>query len=345
MSFNLPVRPSISFRGFRHRGKYNPHGWGIAFYPDESAQIIKEPIAAEKSSLSQFLQNYREVKSRIFVGHVRFASEGSVSYKNTHPFSRELGGKEYVFAHNGTLSDYRSLKPGRFKPVGETDSEYAFCYLLNCIEERNITHWGAEDFDWLAKVLKKINGHGHFNCIFSDGVHLFCYHDKSGYNGLCFVQRKPPYDEIRLLDEDWEINLAEEKKPEQTGFIVATRRLTDESWEDFKHGELMVFKEGKIVYSSCRDVSEPFEKCFTETEKEILRTLRKSPHRISLREILKNLGYKNTDEIKFSIHSLLCKGYIRQDGRDRVRWDHENATFYTEPSRRKEIDEAINNVY
>jgi len=44
MSFNLPVRPNISFRGFRHRGESNPHGWGIAFYPDESAQIIKEPI-------------------------------------------------------------------------------------------------------------------------------------------------------------------------------------------------------------------------------------------------------------------------------------------------------------
>jgi len=56
MSFNLPVRPSISFRGFRHRGEENPDGWGIAFYPDEAAQIIKEPIKAAKSHLSRFLQ-------------------------------------------------------------------------------------------------------------------------------------------------------------------------------------------------------------------------------------------------------------------------------------------------
>jgi len=38
MSFNLPVRPSISFRGFRHRGEENPDGWGIAFYPDEAGR-------------------------------------------------------------------------------------------------------------------------------------------------------------------------------------------------------------------------------------------------------------------------------------------------------------------
>jgi len=48
MSFNLAVRPNISFREFRHRGEKNRDGWGIAFYPDESAQIIKEPIRAKK---------------------------------------------------------------------------------------------------------------------------------------------------------------------------------------------------------------------------------------------------------------------------------------------------------
>lgn len=341
MSFNFSVRPSISFRGFRQRGESNPDGWGIAFYPDESVQVIKEPIKARRSSLSKFLQDYPEIKSKIFVGHVRYASKGSITHKNTHPFSRELNGKEYVFAHNGTLRNYRGLKPGKFKPVGETDSEYAFCYLLNCLEERNITQWKEEDFDWLAGILREINECGDFNCIFSDGIHLFCYYDKHGYNGLCFDQRKPPYDKIRLLDEDWEINLAEEKNPEQRGFIIATRRLTDESWKDFKFGELIVFKDGKMIYSSCRNVSKSVEKCLTYTEKEILKILRASPHRLSLREIIENLGDTDTDKIKSQVHSLLCKGYIRQDSRDRVRWNHDNATFYTEPSRRKEIDEEI----
>jgi len=271
MSFNLPVRPNISFRGFRHRGKNNPHGWGIAFYPDESAQIIKEPIQAKKSALSKFLQDYQEVKSKIFIGHVRYTSVGAKSHKNTHPFYREVNGKEYVFAHNGTLSNYESLKLGRFKPIGETDSERAFCYLLNCIEKRDIIKWNDEDFDWLAQKLEEINKYGSFNCTFSDGKLLFCYHDENGYNGLCFVQRKPPYGEIRLLDEDWQVNLAEEKRPEQTGYIIATRRLTDEPWQQFRRGELIVFKDGKMIYSNSRDISE-IGRPLTIQEKEILKT-------------------------------------------------------------------------
>jgi glutamine amidotransferase len=256
LSFNQPISPTISFGGFRHRSEKNPHGWGLAFYHAKSAQIIKEPIKAKKSPLSKFLQQYQEVKSTIFIGHVRYASVGSISHENTHPFDRELNGKAYVFAHNGTLSDYNNLEIGRFKPIGETDSEYAFCHLLSCIEKRNIAGWGKEDFDWLAEKLKEVNEYGDFNCIFSDGEHLFCHYDKNGYNGLCFVQRKPPYGEIRLSDEDWTINLAGEKRPEQTGYIIATRRLTDEPWKGIDFGELIVFKYGQMVYSNCRDVSE-----------------------------------------------------------------------------------------
>jgi len=249
MSFNLPVSPSISFRGFRHRGKANPHGWGLAFYPDKSAQVFKEPVAAMGSSLSKFLQDYQEVRSNVFVAHVRYASVGNNSHKNTHPFCRELNGKEYVFAHNGTLSHYENLKIARFKPIGETDSEHAFCHLLGCIEEQGINRWQNKDFAWLNGTLRQLNGYGTLNCIFSDGEFLFCYADKTGYNGgLRYVHRKPPYSKIRLEDEDWEINLAEEKDENQTGVVIATRRLTDESWKSFTSGQLYVIKDGVIDY-------------------------------------------------------------------------------------------------
>jgi len=252
MSFNQPVKPSLSFRGFRHRGEGNPHGWGLAYYPDESVQVIKEPIKASGSSLSEFIKKYPQIKSKIFIAHVRYTSVGSKSHKNTHPFQRELGGREFVFAHNGTLDNYNGLPTGRFTPVGETDSEHAFCHILKSIEEKEIDQWDEEDFIWFWEKLKEINNHNHgnFNCLFSDGEYLFCYYDKNGYNGLCFVHREAPYGQVRLLDEDFEINLAEEKGPTQTGFIIATRGLTDERWENFRPGELIVFRNGRIVFST-----------------------------------------------------------------------------------------------
>lgn len=340
MSFNQPIKPTLSFRGFRHRGESNPHGWGLAFYPDKSVQVIKEPIKASGSSLSEFIENYPQIKSKIFIAHVRYTSVGSKSHKNTHPFQRELDGRDFVFAHNGTLHNYNGLFTGRFTPVGKTDSEHAFCHIINYIEEREINRWTAKHFRWLWNQLKTVNNHGNFNCIFSDGEYLFCYYDKKGYNGLCFVQRKAPFNTVRLEDEDFEINLTEEKDPSQKGFIIATRRLTDERWENFHPEELIAFKNGDIIFSSSMRNTESFFTTPQEKELSILRVLRQSPHKVSLVNIYRTLNLPK-EKITPAIHSLLCKGFIRQDGRDKVKWDHDDATYYTERSKRGEIDGLI----
>ena len=338
MSFNQPVRPSLSFRGFRHRGERNPDGWGIAYYPDESVQVIKEPIKASKSLLSEFIMKYP--KSKIFIAHVRYSSGSSVTYKNTHPFQRELNGREFVFAHNGTLHNYRGFNTGRFKPVGETDSEYAFCHILNSIENERISSWTDKNFKWLHNKLNEINEFGNFNCLLSDGEYLFCYYDKNGHNGLCFVQRKAPFNIVHLKDEDFEINLSEKKDPSQKGFIIATRRLTDERWENFLPAELMVFKNGEIIFSSSGRDTESFFTLPQNIELNILKVLRQSPHRMSLKSIYQTLNLPKAEIIP-AIHSLLCKGYINQDSRDKVKWVQDDATFYTEQSKREEIDGLI----
>jgi glutamine amidotransferase len=39
-----------------------------------------------------------------------------------------------------------------------------------------------------------------------------------------------------------------EKDPRQRGFVIATRPLTSEDWDDLPPGSLFVFKDGRIVY-------------------------------------------------------------------------------------------------
>lgn len=80
-----------------------------------------------------------------------------------------------------------------------------------------------------------------------DGSYLYAYHTDSSDGSLHFLQRKPPYGYIRLIDDDWTIHLGAEKKPDQTGYVIATSPLTDEEWKPFKPGELIVFK---MVFSS-----------------------------------------------------------------------------------------------
>jgi len=121
MGFNSPVTPQISFTGFQHRAQYNPHGWGLAFYPDRSAIVFKEPFPGHQSHLADFVKQYTKITSRVILSHVRVTSRGKIAYQNSHPFCRELYGKHYTFAHNGTLSGYErklSLERTRRRLVG-----------------------------------------------------------------------------------------------------------------------------------------------------------------------------------------------------------------------------------
>ncbi len=249
LNFNKPVTPSFSFRGFRHSGKSNTSGWGISFFPDKSAQIIKEPVQIDKSPLANFLQDYNGLKSKTFIAHLRNASKGSVAHCNTHPFLKKLSGSEFICAHNGTI-DCSELDIGRFRTIGETDSEHLFAFILQSIKKQRMKLWSHSSFEYLHSLLQEINNYGRLNIIFAHNGYLFCYHDKNVYPGLCFLRRKAPFESVRLLDEDLTVNLSEQKDPSQVGYIVSTNPLTNEIWHDFEPEELLVFRFGRIVYSS-----------------------------------------------------------------------------------------------
>lgn len=247
LNFNQPVRCSLSFRGFRHRGECNPDGWGIARFDGRACQIFKEPIKAPNSKLATFLRDYESFASKIFIGHVRYASRGNPTLENTHPFLRTFRSREVALAHNGTLDLDIARSSLKFHPVGKTDSEYLLCALLTVLSEQGI---GFTDFQRIEAALREFNRFGNMNLLFSEGDHLYSYRDQDGYNGLCMTERKAPFNRVSLRDEDWEVDLDEEKRPTQRGFVIATRPLTDEEWNDQPPSSLRVFKDGQCVYGA-----------------------------------------------------------------------------------------------
>jgi len=132
LAFHRPVSPGLSFRGFRHRGRRNRDGWGLAAIAAKEATIVKEPVNAEESATAATLPDRDPLRAPLFIGHVRAASRGSVSRANTHPFTRPFGGGAFTFAHNGTLDVARLKKTvgPDFTPEGQTDSELAMGALL-----------------------------------------------------------------------------------------------------------------------------------------------------------------------------------------------------------------------
>jgi glutamine amidotransferase len=248
LAFNEPVTPALSFRGFRHRANCNPHGWGLASFTGSTATITKEPARADRSDVVESILENHKLSSRIFIGHVRYGNVGGVSMLNTHPFAKQLRGKDFVLAHNGTL-DKDQLEPqmnGRHTPDGTTDSELALCVLADWLIGEDCAF---TDFARIHDRLRDLNDYGNMNLLFSEGEHLFAYHDANGYKGLCCTRRKSPFPRVTLRDEDWTANLPEEKSPSQHGYVIATKPLTNgEMWTNFGHGGLKVFRNGKIVY-------------------------------------------------------------------------------------------------
>jgi len=250
VSCNKEVRANISFKALQGRAEKNPDGWGFAFYPDESAQIFKEPFEANQSDLADFVARYDNIRSRIFLCHIRKWNTESRAHRNTHPFSRELNGKDYVFAHNGTIP--KLFKLSRFQPLGITDSERFFCHLMDFIAKNALDFQDGADLSLLEDHLRDINRPAGttLNCLFSDGEHLCCYTDVRGYKRLHFLQRKPGYlAEIQNYEDDelsFKFNV--QKGQDEQACIVATKPLTDENWSILSRGSLRVLRDGQVIY-------------------------------------------------------------------------------------------------
>jgi glutamine amidotransferase len=233
VSSNKKVDINFTIREFHRRGKDNPHGWGFAFHQDGDWKIIKEPssLSAKDIKEEQF-----KFKSKTIIGHVRFISCGSQSHLNTHPFKIN----NWAFAHNGTVNGIMKdpqFELTAFKPEGGTDSEYAFCYLLERIgnEPENIKNV-------LEREAQRIKQYGNFNFLLSDGNTIFAHGDGSLY----YVQRKAPFNTVTLIDDQYSVNLNEIKSPDEMAIIIATEPLTvNEKWK--RIDGLMVFRGGKEV--------------------------------------------------------------------------------------------------
>jgi predicted glutamine amidotransferase len=111
-----------------------PDGVGLGtFNPDGTPWLYRKPVAASRSQT--FIADAHEVRSRIFLAHIRHATAGQPTLKNTHPF--EQHGR--LFAHNGVLGELDALRArlGEHAALvqGSTDSELYFTLITKRIEE------------------------------------------------------------------------------------------------------------------------------------------------------------------------------------------------------------------
>jgi glutamine amidotransferase len=248
MNCNVPTDIVFSFTGFAMRGgRTDTHhdGWGIAFFEGAGVRHFVDHQAAVESPIAELIKRY-PIKSKNVIAHIRKATQGQVALENCHPFVREMWGRYWVFAHNGDLKEFAPALHGSFRPVGNTDSELAFCYIMQELRARfGDSAPAQEDFSAaLAELVRGIAGHGTFNMMLSDGRALFVHCSTK----LHYVVRKYPFVTCCLSDEDMSVDFSKVTTPNDRVAIIVTEPLTtNETWTSFAEGEFKVFVDGLPV--------------------------------------------------------------------------------------------------
>ncbi|WP_373974411.1 class II glutamine amidotransferase [Chitinibacter sp. SCUT-21] len=250
MNCNTPTDIIFSFEGFRRRGGLTDEhsdGWGIAFFEGEGCRLFLDYLPSISSPVADLVRAY-PIKSKHVIAHIRKATQGKINLANTHPFGRELWGQHWIFAHNGNLTQLPPLTNSRFLPVGTTDSEHAFCWLLNELASRFAQ---APSLVQLHETLQGLSAQlaegGTFNFLLSNGQALFAHCSTK----LHYIVRQAPFCQAHLRDTDLAVDFAKETTPNDKVAVIATEPLTDnEQWIAMPSGQLLMFVDGEPEYSS-----------------------------------------------------------------------------------------------
>jgi predicted glutamine amidotransferase len=258
MSSRKPSAVSYSLPSFAQRGSYirkNREGWGIAYAQDEDVFIIREAKPATTSPWVKFAAE-QHLESHTVIAHVRHATIGDPVLQNTHPFRYVAQGKVHVFAHNGTLTglaDRFPKKKLRYRPIGDTDSEHAFCLMLERLDQlEDYTEAGLRQ-EKIAEFASEMTEFGAFNFLYYNTRALYAHAHRRVYEeNNQFTVPKPPGLQIKncracaagpeITCDGLEIQHADNRT-----ILIASVPLDETGWEPLPEGTLLVLKEGEEI--------------------------------------------------------------------------------------------------
>jgi predicted glutamine amidotransferase len=265
LSSNHETTINLSLTVLAQRGE-NPNmhgdGWGIAFHEGNDVRLIKDAGPAKNSEWVEFIKQ-REIHAHDIIAHIRKSTIGKVSYSNTHPFTRELLGKVHSFAHNGTLKMIREnpkLKTQHYHAIGDTDSEYCFCLLMDRMKKLWDTYMEVPPLEDRLKLIKdfadEIRHMGPLNFLYSDGDAFFAHGDERHDP----IQNKLIWPGLYYLQIECDRNHHIESHAPESGVhlegddevvtLFASVPLNDENWRPLKRGEVIAVSRGNIIASS-----------------------------------------------------------------------------------------------
>lgn len=138
-------------------GRENADGWGVGFYHDKVAYVVKRTAAFYSDVRLNTVME--KVRSKAVITHFRNATIGEVKENNTHPFRYGA----WIFGHSGTIAHFRKVKALIIKSLpqlfldkigGNTDSEYCFYLFISYLKGKGYIKKGDISFEKVVDALR-----------------------------------------------------------------------------------------------------------------------------------------------------------------------------------------------
>lgn len=262
LSFDSVSSPSISMRLSDQLQGTHPLGWGIAWYPNDlQAAIVKKDPAARGTNVQlEQLSDWNALRSTVFFCKAKGAASG-YTHHETQPFSRSFAGQDWLFMHNGDLDKKRLAElhkdKSRFlEPLGTTDSELAFCYLLGKVMETEARKLSDVTHDMLLSWFESLDMLGSADMCISDGVTVACFYGTRSERKLYYTRLTPPDHPTAFHSETTRLMLDDPRDTFRTCLVVSSAPYDAGSWLQMAPGQLLIARRGTLVWNSQPDTQQ-----------------------------------------------------------------------------------------
>lgn len=258
--------PSLKFKLPEKGPSSHPLGWGFGWYPhdQQGAIVAKDPVARNTQVLVDALTDWGNFRSTVFFCKIKGAAAG-YSHHETQPFSRSFAGKDWLFIHNGDLDKAELEKlhedaSSFLEPLGKTDSELAFCYLLGLIQATGARNLSDVPPETLLGWFQHLDTLGEADMLLTDGTTSIVFQGTHSPHVMHHARFLPTPAPLTLDSEAAQVKLSDPRDTYRTAFIVTSSPFTTGDWAQMHPGELLIIRNGAKVWSSIHPDTKPANK-------------------------------------------------------------------------------------
>lgn len=231
-------------------------GWGLGWYPDDnqSAMVTKDTSSYDTQILMGAIIEWANFRSTSFLCKILSAKEG-YSHAETQPFSRSFAGRDWLFTHNGYL-DKRELEKlhadkSRFlEPLGQTDSELAFCNLLAKVAESGARKISDIDPQILHSWFLRFDALGSSDMYFTDGSSMVFFQGSQSPKQLRYSRIQPPENQDLYTSDVAKIKFNDPRDSYRTAFVMSSAPFSTGEWTLMRPRQMLIVRQGLIVWDS-----------------------------------------------------------------------------------------------